>query len=100
MNYIDRRQLATLVLAAMGLLSWGATAQTAYPTQTLKIIVPFTPGTGMEGMLGGGMDPRAMQQMDPRMMQQLQQQMQMQMQQQPAGKGAAGAPPASAPKGH
>ena len=48
MNYIDRRQLATLALAAMGLLSWGATAQTAYPTQTLKIIVPFTPGTGMD----------------------------------------------------
>ena len=48
MNYIDRRQLATLALAAMGLLSWGAAAQTAYPTQTLKIIVPFTPGTGMD----------------------------------------------------
>jgi tripartite-type tricarboxylate transporter receptor subunit TctC len=26
----------------------GAAAQTAYPTQTLKIIVPFTPGTGMD----------------------------------------------------
>ena len=48
MNYIDRRQLATLALAAMGLLSLDAAAQTAYPTQTLKIIVPFTPGTGMD----------------------------------------------------
>ena len=62
-------------------------------------LLEVTPGTGMDGMLGGGMDPRAMQQMDPRMMQQLQQQMQMQMQQQAAGKGAAGAPP-GAPKGH
>lgn len=48
MNYIDRRQLATLAFAAMGLLSLSAAAQTAYPTQTLKIIVPFTPGTGMD----------------------------------------------------
>ena len=48
MNYIDRRYLATLALATMALLSLGAAAQTAYPTQTLKIIVPFTPGTGMD----------------------------------------------------
>lgn len=48
MNDIDRRQLATLALAAMGLFSLGAAAQSAYPTQTLKIIVPFTPGTGMD----------------------------------------------------
>ena len=48
MNYIDRRYLATLALATMALLSLGAVAQTAYPTQTLKIIVPFTPGTGMD----------------------------------------------------
>lgn len=48
MNCIDRRQLATLALAAMGLFSLGATAQSAYPSQTLKIIVPFTPGTGMD----------------------------------------------------
>jgi tripartite-type tricarboxylate transporter receptor subunit TctC len=48
MNYIDRRYLATLALATMAFLSLGAVAQTAYPTQTLKIIVPFTPGTGMD----------------------------------------------------
>jgi tripartite-type tricarboxylate transporter receptor subunit TctC len=46
--YVDRRQLATLALAAMGLFSLGAAAQSAYPNQTLKIIVPFTPGTGMD----------------------------------------------------
>ena len=48
MNCIDRRQLATLAIAAMGLFNLGAVAQSAYPTQTLKIIVPFTPGTGMD----------------------------------------------------
>ncbi len=48
MNCIDRRQLVTLALAAMGLFSLGAAAQSAYPAQTLKIIVPFTPGTGMD----------------------------------------------------
>lgn len=48
MNYIDRRYLATVALAAMGLFSFGAAAQSAYPSQTLKIIVPFTPGTGMD----------------------------------------------------
>jgi tripartite-type tricarboxylate transporter receptor subunit TctC len=48
MNYIDRRQLASLALAVMGLFSLGAAAQSAYPAQTLKIIVPFTPGTGMD----------------------------------------------------
>jgi FKBP-type peptidyl-prolyl cis-trans isomerase FkpA len=68
-------------------------------------LLEVTPGTGMEGMMGGAgaaganMDPRAQQQMDPRMMQQLQQQMQMQMQQQAAAKGAQGAPPAPG-KGH
>ena len=48
MNCIDRRYLATLAIAAMGLFSFGAAAQSAYPSQTLKIIVPFTPGTGMD----------------------------------------------------
>jgi tripartite-type tricarboxylate transporter receptor subunit TctC len=32
----------------MGAFSLGAAAQSAYPAQTLKIIVPFTPGTGMD----------------------------------------------------
>jgi tripartite-type tricarboxylate transporter receptor subunit TctC len=48
MNCIDRRQLATLALALMGFFSLGVSAQSAYPSQTLKIIVPFTPGTGMD----------------------------------------------------
>jgi len=48
MNFIDRRQLVTLALAVMGAFSLGAAAQSAYPAQTLKIIVPFTPGTGMD----------------------------------------------------
>jgi tripartite-type tricarboxylate transporter receptor subunit TctC len=48
MNCIDRRQLATLALAAMALFGQGVAAQSAYPAQTLKIIVPFTPGTGMD----------------------------------------------------
>jgi tripartite-type tricarboxylate transporter receptor subunit TctC len=48
MNCIDRRQLVTLALAVMGSFSLGAAAQSAYPAQTLKIIVPFTPGTGMD----------------------------------------------------
>lgn len=48
MNCIDRRQLATLALAAIALFGQGAAAQSAYPAQTLKIIVPFTPGTGMD----------------------------------------------------
>ena len=48
MNSIDRRQLVTLALAVMGAFSLGAAAQSAYPAQTLKIIVPFTPGTGMD----------------------------------------------------
>lgn len=48
MMYVDRRQLAALALAVMGPLSLGASAQGTYPNQTLKIIVPFTPGTGMD----------------------------------------------------
>ena len=50
MPKFDRRQWVTCVLTVMGLsgLAWGAMAQTAYPTQTIKIIVPFTAGTGMD----------------------------------------------------
>jgi tripartite-type tricarboxylate transporter receptor subunit TctC len=40
--------MATMVMALMGAISLGATAQSSYPSQTLKIIVPFTPGTGMD----------------------------------------------------
>jgi tripartite-type tricarboxylate transporter receptor subunit TctC len=48
MNWFDRRQMPTLALAMLALLSLGAQAQNTYPNQTLKIIVPFTPGTGMD----------------------------------------------------
>jgi tripartite-type tricarboxylate transporter receptor subunit TctC len=48
MNWFDRRQIPTLALAMLALLSLGAQAQNTYPNQTLKIIVPFTPGTGMD----------------------------------------------------
>ena len=48
MTSFDRRQAATFALAALGLFSFGAVAQTTYPSQPIKIIVPFTPGTGMD----------------------------------------------------
>lgn len=48
MTYFDRRKIVTLALAAVGFSSLGAMAQSAYPTQSIKIIVPFTPGTGMD----------------------------------------------------
>ena len=48
MKYLDRRHAATLVFAALGVFSLGAMAQNNFPTQTIKIIVPFTPGTGMD----------------------------------------------------
>jgi tripartite-type tricarboxylate transporter receptor subunit TctC len=48
MKYMDRRHVATLVFAALGIFSLGAMAQNNFPTQTIKIIVPFTPGTGMD----------------------------------------------------
>ena len=48
MTYFDRRKVVTLALAAVGFSSLGAMAQSAYPTQSIKIIVPFTPGTGMD----------------------------------------------------
>lgn len=48
MIYFHPRQALTLVLALVGLVSVGVSAQSAYPNQTIKIIVPFTPGTGMD----------------------------------------------------
>jgi tripartite-type tricarboxylate transporter receptor subunit TctC len=48
MMYVNRRQLAVLVLAVLGLLSLSASAQGTYPNQAIKIVVPFTPGTGMD----------------------------------------------------
>ena len=45
---IRRRQLMAVTAAFMTCVGAGALAQSAYPTQTIKIIVPFTPGTGMD----------------------------------------------------
>ena len=48
MKSIDRRSLLALAGLMLGGLSTGAWAQSAYPTQNIKIVVPFTPGTGMD----------------------------------------------------
>ena len=48
MTMIDRRQAAALAALLIGSLSLGAVAQGIYPGQPVKIIVPFTPGTGMD----------------------------------------------------
>lgn len=48
MNPIHRRRFATLAAALLGALSPGVGAQGAFPNQPIKIIVPFTPGTGMD----------------------------------------------------
>ena len=46
--FVQRRTRAALVLAFMWAMSLAATAQSTYPSQIVKIIVPFTPGTGMD----------------------------------------------------
>ncbi len=48
MGWMNRRHLAASAAAWMATLSLGAAAQGAYPAQSIKIIVPFTPGTGMD----------------------------------------------------
>ncbi len=48
MTNMQRRKMAAMVMALMGAISLGATAQSSYPSQPIKIIVPFTPGTGMD----------------------------------------------------
>ena len=48
MIYVNRRQLAVLALAVLGLSSLSTFAQGTYPNQAIKIVVPFTPGTGMD----------------------------------------------------
>lgn len=49
MNPIDRRNFsAAVALSLLGVYSSGAVAQATYPSQTIRIIVPFTPGTGMD----------------------------------------------------
>ena len=54
MKSIQRRSLlaisslASLAGLALGTASFSALAQANFPAQTLKIVVPFTPGTGMD----------------------------------------------------
>ena len=48
MTMIDRRRAAALATVLLGFISLGAAAQSSYPGQPVKIIVPFTPGTGMD----------------------------------------------------
>lgn len=48
MNCLDRRQWLSLGLAWLSAWASVAHAQSAFPSQTIKIIVPFTAGTGMD----------------------------------------------------
>jgi tripartite-type tricarboxylate transporter receptor subunit TctC len=48
MTWMNRRQLATLAAVVMSWSTGSALAQASYPSQAIKIIVPFTPGTGMD----------------------------------------------------
>lgn len=48
MVLFQRRQFAALTAALLAGFSLGAGAQGAFPSQPIKIIVPFTPGTGMD----------------------------------------------------
>jgi tripartite-type tricarboxylate transporter receptor subunit TctC len=51
MKNIQRRKLlalASFATLALGSVSQSAMAQANFPSQTLKIVVPFTPGTGMD----------------------------------------------------
>jgi tripartite-type tricarboxylate transporter receptor subunit TctC len=47
-SLLDISSLATLAGLALGTASLSALAQANFPAQTLKIVVPFTPGTGMD----------------------------------------------------
>jgi tripartite-type tricarboxylate transporter receptor subunit TctC len=48
MNLIHRQKITAMAALLWSALSLGASAQTIYPSQSIKIIVPFTPGTGMD----------------------------------------------------
>jgi len=48
MTKIQRRAWALWSVALMGMFHFGVSAQSSYPSQNIKIIVPFTPGTGMD----------------------------------------------------
>jgi len=48
MTFIHRRRMAALTVAVIAGFSGMVGAQSSYPNQSIKIIVPFTPGTGMD----------------------------------------------------
>jgi tripartite-type tricarboxylate transporter receptor subunit TctC len=48
MKWINPKMVAIWAAAAVALAGLDAAAQSAYPSQSIKIIVPFTPGTGMD----------------------------------------------------
>lgn len=48
MTFIHRRRFAALTAALLAGFSLGAGAQGTFPSQPIRIIVPFTPGTGMD----------------------------------------------------
>ena len=48
MTWMNRRQVVALTAVVMSLSAGNVVAQASYPSQTIKIIVPFTPGTGMD----------------------------------------------------
>ena len=48
MNRNHRQKIKAIAALLIGSLSLGVSAQSTYPSQSIKIIVPFTPGTGMD----------------------------------------------------
>jgi tripartite-type tricarboxylate transporter receptor subunit TctC len=48
MKWINPKMVAIWAAAAVALAGLDAAAQSAYPSQSIKFIVPFTPGTGMD----------------------------------------------------
>jgi tripartite-type tricarboxylate transporter receptor subunit TctC len=48
MNFTHRQKISAIAALMLSTLGLGVSAQGTYPSQSLKIIVPFTPGTGMD----------------------------------------------------
>ncbi len=48
MNFTHRQKITAIAALMLSTLGLGVSAQGTYPSQSLKIIVPFTPGTGMD----------------------------------------------------
>ncbi len=48
MTRMQRRVMAAWAAAWVGALRFGVSAQGSHPSQTIKLMVPFTPGTGMD----------------------------------------------------